>query len=178
MNSFPFNEEKAVNAILYILNELGGKCDMHKISKILYFADQKHLIKYGRPVIGDVYIAMPYGPVPSKCYDGFKSLSDPGRYIFPSFIKTMSIRGNSIISCSMPDMDDLSKTDISCLNESIADNRGAGFNDLVDKSHSLAWSAASRNGEISIIDIAKEAACSEDMIEYIKENLREYSAVL
>jgi len=67
MLKFKFDQEKAVSAILYIskrLIEAEGNIepDFHKIFKILYFADQKHLANYGRPIIGDHYIAMEHGP--------------------------------------------------------------------------------------------------------------------
>lgn len=69
-----FNLDKAINSIIYIIQKLGSKMDMHKLYKILYFADQKHLSDYGRSITGDVYIAMQYGPVPSSVDDILKAL--------------------------------------------------------------------------------------------------------
>ena len=57
-NKFNLNTTKMLNSILFVLDGLGGKCDFHKIFKILYFADQKHLTYYGVPITGDFYIAM------------------------------------------------------------------------------------------------------------------------
>ena len=42
---FYMKKEKIINSMLFILNNLGGQSDLHKIFKILYFADQKHLIE-------------------------------------------------------------------------------------------------------------------------------------
>ena len=67
-----FQYNAAVNAILYALAVLDKKMDMHKLCKILYFADQKHLSLYGRSITGDTYIAMEYGPVPSNVDDILK----------------------------------------------------------------------------------------------------------
>ena len=40
---FDIDKSKAINSILFVLNELGDKkSDAHKVFKILYFADQKH----------------------------------------------------------------------------------------------------------------------------------------
>ena len=48
---FDIDKSKAINSILFVLNELGDKkSDAHKVFKILYFADQKHLVTYGRPI--------------------------------------------------------------------------------------------------------------------------------
>lgn len=63
-----FNYDKAVNSILFSLTRLGGVTDMHKLYKILYFADQRHLSLYGRSITGDVYIAMQFGPVGWEAY--------------------------------------------------------------------------------------------------------------
>lgn len=87
---FKFNEEKALSAILYITKKLmegGIKVGLHKVFKIFYFADQKHLSRYGRPITGDHYIAMEHGPVPSRIYDMVKtvrgdSLLGTEKYIF------------------------------------------------------------------------------------------------
>lgn len=69
-----FKYDKAVNSLLYSLHQLGGKTDMHKLCKILYFADQRHLSQYGRSITGDTYIAMKFGPVPSCVDDILKAL--------------------------------------------------------------------------------------------------------
>ena len=66
-----FNKEKATHSILYVANKLERR-DLHKIFKILYFAERKHMQDWGRPIIGDTYIAMDAGPVPSRVYDILK----------------------------------------------------------------------------------------------------------
>lgn len=37
-----------------------------KAIKLVYFADRYHIRKYGRPVVGDIYWAMKFGPVASN----------------------------------------------------------------------------------------------------------------
>jgi hypothetical protein len=58
MLRFVFNSEKALAAILYISKQLiehTGRtgAGIHHVAKILYFADQKHLARYARPIAGD-----------------------------------------------------------------------------------------------------------------------------
>ena len=77
-----FDKDVTLNAVLYIIQQMGGKVDMHKIFKALFFADQEHLSRYGRTITGDVYIAMNYGPVPSKTDDIFKAVR--GDSFFPA----------------------------------------------------------------------------------------------
>ena len=78
MLRFKMDEGKALAAFLYVLRDLAKvsphTVDMHKVFKILYFADKEHLLRFGRPVIGDVYIALKHGPVPSRLYDWIYSL--------------------------------------------------------------------------------------------------------
>ena len=52
-----FKQDIAIQAILYILQRMGGTCDIHRCCKILYFADNEHLSKYGRSITGDAYYA-------------------------------------------------------------------------------------------------------------------------
>ncbi len=66
---FDIDKSKAINSMLFVLNQLGAeKSDAHKVFKILYFADQKHLVNYGRPITGDTYVKMQYGPVSCVVY--------------------------------------------------------------------------------------------------------------
>ncbi len=69
-----FKQGIAIQAILYILKKMGGTCDIHKCHKILYFADNEHLSKYGRSITGDAYVRMDFGPVPTCIYDLFKAV--------------------------------------------------------------------------------------------------------
>lgn len=65
---FRFNKQKAIEAILYLANKRPS-IDKMSLYKFLFFADIEHLNKYGRPIIGDFYVAMPFGPVPSQVKD-------------------------------------------------------------------------------------------------------------
>jgi uncharacterized phage-associated protein len=62
---FRFAEEKAVAAVLYLIAKNIEALDKYKLAKLLFLADKFHLVRYGRPITGDEYCALPYGPVPS-----------------------------------------------------------------------------------------------------------------
>jgi hypothetical protein len=47
--------------------------DFHTVLKVLFFADVNHLNNYGRPIVGDDYVALPHGPVPQTTYDILKA---------------------------------------------------------------------------------------------------------
>lgn len=63
--TFEFSLEKLVQAIAYFSTCGIRDLTKLKVAKLLYFADKQHLLEYGRPIIGDVYFCMDYGPVPS-----------------------------------------------------------------------------------------------------------------
>lgn len=66
---FPFSHRKAAQALNFFAGQAGGRLNKLKALKLVYFADRYHLRKFGRPVIGDEYLAMTYGPVPSGTKD-------------------------------------------------------------------------------------------------------------
>lgn len=63
--TFEFSLEKLVQAIAFFSKVGVPDLTKLKIAKLLYFADKEHLLEYGRPIIGDVYWCMDWGPVPS-----------------------------------------------------------------------------------------------------------------
>lgn len=62
---FSFSLEKLIHAIAYFASRNIHDLTKLKAAKLLYFADKDHLLNFGRPIIGDVYFCLPYGPVPS-----------------------------------------------------------------------------------------------------------------
>ena len=71
---FRFNKDKANAVILYLAQKDYGISKM-RLLKYVFFADLYHINKYGRPILGDKYVAMDNGPVLSKLYDMLKTSS-------------------------------------------------------------------------------------------------------
>lgn len=69
--NFRFNLPKFVQALVFLSKN--GVSDLTKLkaAKLFYFADKEHLLRYGRPIIGDEYFALNLGPVPSQADDFF-----------------------------------------------------------------------------------------------------------
>ncbi len=55
--------KKGTQALNYLARKKEGTINKMKAIKLVYFADRYHIRKYGRPVVGDLYWAMKYGPV-------------------------------------------------------------------------------------------------------------------
>ena len=51
--------------LLYIMQSFPHGVEFIKLFKILYFAQQDHLLKYGKVLIEDSFKALKHGPVPS-----------------------------------------------------------------------------------------------------------------
>ncbi len=132
---FKFNNEKALNAILWLCQKKPG-ITFHTISKIIYYADKKHFVGYGRPVIGDVYAAMMAGPVPSGVYNLLKGdeimLESLGLEHRPFEVKQ---RYHVYVSNTEVDCSVFSESDLEVLEESFAENSHLTFWQLVDKTH-------------------------------------------
>jgi uncharacterized phage-associated protein len=63
--------QKITEALNYLAIKCGVSKQINKMRaiKLLYYADRYHLRKYGRPLTGDTYLAMGYGPVGSLAKD-------------------------------------------------------------------------------------------------------------
>lgn len=171
-----FKEDVSINALLYVLKQLGGVCDMHKASKIFYYADQRHLSLYGRTITGDVYIAMQYGPVPSKLNDIMKAVRGDSYFEYKTdkftFVNRYEIRLQE-----QPDLDYLSETDIECLNYAIDLCRDMSFSELTQFSHGLAWTKGCMRDNISFSDMLVEVHDEAGYIDYISAKRKLNEAV-
>lgn len=174
---YKMDKGKIIHSLLFVLNKLGGKSNLHKIFKILYFADQKHLVSYGFPVTGDFYIAMQHGPVPSLSYDVLKAIRGDSFWTAgKEYSDLFEVEDNIVIAKQMPDMDELAESDVECLLEAIAENKDLNFQQLIDKSHKSAWEKARNDesnfdNEMKVEDIAKEVNVNEEMLKYIMLNI-------
>ena len=98
-----------------------------KLAKLFYFLDKYHLLSYGRPVIGDNYIRMDLGPVPSIAVDildeiedvqkfKLKMLDSKNKEVFDRFLKVIKDSKYPTYKAKIdPDLDVLSKSEIEAL---------------------------------------------------------------
>jgi len=75
---FKFNIEKFIDVMVFFAERIEDLSTL-KAAKLLYLADRAHLLKYGRPILGDWYACMEHGPVPSQSYDLLKEVRDTDR---------------------------------------------------------------------------------------------------
>lgn len=167
-----FDKEKLIEVVLYIINATKG-LDYYHIFKILYFAQRKHLCKWGSRIVADDFVAMEYGPVPTELYSAVCNNEHYAKELIPLFKEAIEFAGKDASNTLLPkreaNMDYLSQADIESLKESIAENKGLSFGELVDKSHDSAWHATSNCCIMSVGDIAKAGGANDGFVEYINE---------
>ena len=168
--------------VLYVLQTFQEGVDYIKLFKILYFAQKEHLVKYGRGVIDDTFHALQYGPVPSFFYKSFQMLE--GRLEmepdFEEFCKGIRVADKSkVISTENSDLDELSISDVKCLDKSIRKYKDMESYCFSGRSHDAAWREAFGRAQedpekdrMTLLDIAKAGHAKLGVIEYIKENIQ------
>jgi uncharacterized phage-associated protein len=143
---FQFDERKGREALAYVAGKWPNVTVFYA-SKVLFFAEKKHLNRYGRPIVADTFIAMPNGPVPSTLYDFVKG--DFGLSGDPDAFKDAIDTGKypTISGKRAAEVGALSESDLECLDEAIAFCRVRGFGHLSQLTHQeRAWAEASTNG--------------------------------
>lgn len=171
-----FNIEKAISVILYVANRLTRK-DFHKIFKVIYFADKEHLSDWGRTISGDSYIAMNAGPVPTRIYDMLKivrgdSLYSTNKELFAFYSQYFEVNGGYFLEPQKEaDMSLLSKSDVECLDKSIAENNDLNFSQICEKSHDFAWNNTPRDSMMDFSDILREEGNEEAFVSFINERM-------
>jgi uncharacterized phage-associated protein len=122
---FSFDHNKLTAVLTFFASHLDD-LDALKSAKLLYFADKRHLLRYGRPIIGDNYFGMDHGPVPERAYDQIKSALDHNHSVVAPHLAQYLIVDTSPqyprfkAKCA-PDMDMLSDSDVEVLEEILAE---------------------------------------------------------
>ena len=163
--------------LLYIMQSFPQGVDYIKLFKILYFAQQDHLVKYGKVLVEDSFRALKHGPVPTYTYKalqiaGGKSLEGN----FEEFLTGIEVRNKKVYTSAKPDMDYISGADKRCLDAAIEKYKDTDPYDLSDLSHDSAWEEAMariqddpQKNFITIIDIARAGKATKEMVDYIRE---------
>ena len=165
-----FDKEKSLNAVLFIAQHLKRK-DIHKIFKILYFADRESLCSYGNAITGDIYIAMGHGPVPSRIYDMFKIVrGDSYMSDVDHLERAFSITDWMYLTPKREaDLTKLSPVDQKILSDCISKYGGMTYDEITEKSHDIAWRSTARDYPINVESIIREAGMDEQALDYVKQ---------
>ncbi len=158
---FKFKSEKSIEAILYIVQNI-KRANIHRISKIIYFADKAHLEKYGRFICGDSYLAMKYGPVPRETCGMLNNTNNENK----AFCIKKKFWVKALRTAST---DYFSESDLECLDNSIKQYGHLSSHKLANLSYDLAWQAAHGNHLIDIEKIVATLANADSLVDYLRD---------
>ncbi|GHT47360.1 hypothetical protein AGMMS49965_25370 [Bacteroidia bacterium] len=165
--------------LLYILAKFPEGLDLIKLFKIMYFAQQEHLARYGRGVVDDTFYALRLGPVPSFTYKAIqigqgkiqKTSSD-----MDELISAMIITNDKLSANAVADMDEFSISDVKFLDNAIEKYKNVDSYALSKLSHDKAWKKAIKRAQddpeknrMTLIDIAKAGHAKRDVLGEIRE---------
>ncbi len=148
--TFNFDFDRGVTAILYLASrpaEVVTALDKYKVCKLLFLADKYHLVQYGRPILGDFYKALPWGPVPQITLNGIQVVLDEKPK--GSFAQQLAerLKGQLVIDRAFanprfgaeePDLSYLSRSDLEALDHVIAEHGRKSFEELMALTHRMA----------------------------------------
>jgi hypothetical protein len=148
---------------------------LHSVFKALYAAEKLHLSRYADTMVGDRFIAIEYGPVPSALYDLLKALSggrrassvDPERA--RSAARFLEVSGYHVRAKADPDRDELSDAAVECLDDAIRELAGMTYGQRVDWSHDAAWRRAPENGTMTWDAIISTLDNADVIAEHVRD---------
>ena len=170
MTEFRLNWDKALEAIVWLAHRQPN-IDFFHISKVLYYADKAHLLRYGRPVTGDVYIAMAHGPVPSGVYDLLKRDPFLPDELLTELDAALEIEPPHVRARRAASEEALSGSDIEMLEQAWTRYAGLPFGELSRLSHEeRAYVEASPNGAMDVELLVEEKDPGrDDLVREIRE---------
>jgi uncharacterized phage-associated protein len=99
---FQFDSDKFVACAAMFAAEPLRDLGRMKLCKLMYFADKHHLVRYGRPIIGDMYIRYRHGPVPSlgfaimgKAITGSTAGPEAANFLKRKFLEYLRVKKTS-----------------------------------------------------------------------------------
>jgi uncharacterized phage-associated protein len=163
---YKFDAEKAIEVLLYIAER---SPNIYNALKVLYFADKEHLVKYGRLICGDSYVAMRHGPVPSGLYDIVKYARGDGFcWLEVPINEVFGVRGHEIVPYRSAHLDFLSESDIECLDAAIKEYGHLSFGRLKELSHDDAFRSSDENDFIPLDAIVNALPNGETLLDFLK----------
>jgi uncharacterized phage-associated protein len=132
---FRYNPEKTAQAAAHLIGLGGGRLNYMKLIKLLYLADRGSLGKWGRPITGDRFFAMPHGPVLSKVYDQIMAGPDPRVEADPWFRLIRKDNYDVALLSENPPRGDLSQREVNLLCSIFEEFKGMDHWQLRDYCH-------------------------------------------
>ena len=177
--------DKIKAAVLYILSKCNGAQDFVSLVKKMYFAQQRYLALYGRPIFNDMSYSRERGPVPSFTYKALfvganQTEVSPEINKFNASFSVSPLKGDKLISSKeLPDMDELAVAEVEVIDAILRETNGMTAEQLSAKSHKdKAWIKAKErmkddptDGRTSLVSIARAGGAQPAILNYLRDSL-------
>jgi uncharacterized phage-associated protein len=181
---FQFDFEKAKAVLLYLASKDVPALDKYKICKLFFLSDKHHLVKYGRPITGDKYCALQYGPIPSatlNIIDGVIAgqLLDPYVASVAEAVELdRQFENPRFKAIAAYDASKLSQSDLMAIDHVIADFGRMGFAELKAITHAMiaykrAWSEKPEGRNAADMDFEQFFEEDSDAVAGAREEMLE-----
>jgi uncharacterized phage-associated protein len=171
-----YREDKATQAAALLLDLGGGKLNLMKLIKLLYFAERRAVLEWGRPITFDEFWSLKHGPVLSATLDNINSGPLPNEESY--WLRYVSPRGRDfdvcLVTSDVPN-DQLSRAEERVLRATFADFGHLDQWQLRDYAHNNfpEWKDPGNSRfPIQIRDILLAEGYSKDDAEEIEYDLR------
>ena len=181
--NFRFDVEKLVQALAFFVSRGVNDLDKMKAMKLLFLADKKHLLEYGKPITGDRYFCMPYGPVASASFNiirDFMDVDDQVRpfaeKLFTEFFEVDRVSKHGRLRLRRtPDLDVFSESEVSVLShvvDQFGDKSGVELSSITHDDATWSIPAQELTDKRRSVEIPFEhflrAAGAEQMLRFVQ----------
>ncbi len=128
--------KKITQALNYIALKEGGKINYMKALKLLYLSERLHLREYGRLITDDNLVAMKNGTLGSQSKD-IATMSEYLPHIVYKYAKDKLMKNRYDIESNCQERNELSETDIECVDKVLAAVGEKTEYELADLTHEL-----------------------------------------
>jgi uncharacterized phage-associated protein len=171
--TFAYDFDKALAALVYLASnpEAVPALDKYKAGKLLFLADKYHLVRYGRPILGDFYRALDYGPIPQRTMDALHALVDDSRRRTPEterLAKSLAVDHRfqypRFAAAVTPNLEALSVSELRALDHVVTDFGKKTFDELKALTHEMPAyrKARARVLGVHVVDMRYEDFFEED----------------
>lgn len=167
-----YREDKTTQAAARLLERAGGRMNHMKLIKLLYLAERRALIQWGRPITFDWYFSLPHGPVLSFTLNKINESLDPAATSYwHRYVSERS--GNEVQLRERAPNDQLSPAEEKLLDEIWRQFGGMNEWQLRDYTHTLPeWRDPQGSRlPIEIRDILLGEGMSEDDVKEVEDAL-------
>jgi hypothetical protein len=180
---FRVNKQKVIEALVYLASRR-PRIDIFHVCKVFFYADLDHLRNYGRPILGDQYVAMDDGPVPSFVLNVAKrKIPYVGADWVEEFDSRLQVDESDgyvrLTACGDINEELFSRTDLECLDRAIERFADMPFSRLWKRVHDEpSYKAAYKPGTSTLMPVESLIPLDTPHRDEIIESLQETARVI